>query len=157
MVVPSLRPETSDESLGFNDKPIRTECHRCVTLLSRRGTGKPLWILTIDSLFARSLLCAEGWLGECDQWFQTSVSICVVLQKNGQLPNAQLRLRPASGTASLPRILPAERSNAALQLVRLRSLPERTNRLAFRDENAPPASGGVFILGPIKSKTQEIP
>ncbi len=30
------------------------------------GTDNPLWILTIDSLFARRLLCAEGWLGECD-------------------------------------------------------------------------------------------
>ena len=27
------------------------------------GRASPLWILTIDSLFARSLLCAERWLG----------------------------------------------------------------------------------------------
>jgi hypothetical protein len=59
MVVPSIRPETSDESLCFNDKPIHIECHPRVTLLSRKGTGNPLWILTIDSLFARTLLCAE--------------------------------------------------------------------------------------------------
>jgi hypothetical protein len=63
MVVPSSRRETSDESLGFNDKPIHKMCHHRATLLSQRGTGNPLWILTIDSLFARSLLCAERRLG----------------------------------------------------------------------------------------------
>ena len=59
MIVPSIKARTCDESLGFNDKPIRNRCHHCATLLSRGGTGNPLWILTITLLFARRLLCAE--------------------------------------------------------------------------------------------------
>ena len=46
---------TSDESLGFNDKLIRKPCHQRATFLSRRGTGNPLWILTITLPFGHRL------------------------------------------------------------------------------------------------------
>jgi hypothetical protein len=59
MVVPSSRRETSDESLGFNDKSIRQFCHQRATQLSHRGTLKSLWILTITLPFARRVAAAE--------------------------------------------------------------------------------------------------
>jgi hypothetical protein len=55
MIVPPIGVETSDESLGFNDKAIRFGCHRRATLCPTGGRTSPLWILTIASLFARKV------------------------------------------------------------------------------------------------------
>ena len=63
MTVPPIQVRTSDESVGFNDKPIRFRCHRCATLLCHTGTGNPLWILTITLPFAHRLACAEVMAG----------------------------------------------------------------------------------------------
>ena len=104
---------TSDESLGFNDKPIRKTCHPWATLLSRPGTFKPLWILTIALLFARRVAAAEVMAGGGDLWFQTSAFICAALQKSGPPPNDRLHPRPGNGTASWLRISPAGPPNAA--------------------------------------------
>jgi len=115
MIVLQYTARTCDESLGFNDKPIRV-------LLSPRDKphvpqrdGYPLWILTIALLFTRRVPTAEVMVGGVRQWCRTSVSICAALQRNGRPPSAQLPPRPVSGTASLPKISPAAPLNAVPQ------------------------------------------